>query len=263
MSVYWPFGARHGQMRSRLIFALDVDSRAGSDRARRRCCAARSACSRSASSSSCTPGRRSCAMITRARRRGLPRPQVPRHPAHRRQGRRRGDAPRRAHVRRARLGQPRDDARDASPRWRKVCRTRAAARGRSCSRSPCSPASTHDDLQRVGVRSGVESQVVRLARLAQRGRHGRRRRLAAGDRAHPQACGRGFLIVTPGVRPPCAAVDDQKRVMTPDAAIRAGADYLVVGRPIRDAADPVAAAQEVVADMARGLLVSRGRLAGR
>jgi orotidine-5'-phosphate decarboxylase len=58
-------------------------------------------------------------------------------------------------------------------------------------------------------------------------------------------------------------VDDQKRVLSPNEAMRAGADYLVVGRPIRDAADPLQVAQEVLADMARGLLVSRGRLAGR
>jgi orotidine-5'-phosphate decarboxylase len=110
----------------------------------------------------------------------------------------------------------------------------------------------HDDLRRVGVRSGVESQVVRLAKLA-------REAGMDGVVASPhevarirKECGRKFLIVTPGIRPPRGAVDDQKRLMTPEAAIRAGANYLVVGSPIRNAADPVAAARSIVAAMERG-----------
>ena len=109
-----------------------------------------------------------------------------------------------------------------------------------------------DDLKRVGFRSGVESQVVRLAKLA-------REAGMDGVVASPQEvarirkeCGRRFLIVTPGVRPPKGALDDQKRVQTPEEAIRAGANYLVVGSPIRDAADPAAAARNIVAAMERG-----------
>jgi orotidine-5'-phosphate decarboxylase len=62
--------------------------------------------------------------------------------------------------------------------------------------------------------------------------------------------GRGPILVVPGVRPAGAATNDQRRVATPADAIRAGADYLVVGRPIRDAADPRAAARAIVAEIA-------------
>jgi orotidine-5'-phosphate decarboxylase len=116
------------------------------------------------------------------------------------------------------------------------------------------------DLRRVGVADEVEHQVVRLARLA-------RRAGMDGVVASPleiarirRECGRGFLIVTPGVRPAgLASNDDQKRIMTPEEAMKAGADYLVLGRPIRDAPDPLAAAREVVAEMARGFLTARAR----
>jgi orotidine-5'-phosphate decarboxylase len=59
------------------------------------------------------------------------------------------------------------------------------------------------------------------------------------------------LLVTPGVRPLSAAHDDQKRVMTPARAVRAGADYIVVGRAILKAPDPLRAAQEIVDEMKR------------
>jgi orotidine-5'-phosphate decarboxylase len=72
-------------------------------------------------------------------------------------------------------------------------------------------------------------------------------------RAIRRACGPGFVIVTPGIRQATDAAGDQKRIETPEAAMRGGADYLVVGRPIRDAADPVAAARSIVAAMGRGL----------
>jgi len=64
------------------------------------------------------------------------------------------------------------------------------------------------------------------------------------------ACGKDFLLVVPGVRPLGASPGDQKRVSTPGDAIRAGADLLVVGRPITDAPDPAAAARAIVAEMA-------------
>ena len=63
--------------------------------------------------------------------------------------------------------------------------------------------------------------------------------------------GAGLALVTPGIRPAGSASGDQKRIMTPTAAIAAGADYLVVGRPILEAADPKAAADSIVAEIAR------------
>jgi len=63
--------------------------------------------------------------------------------------------------------------------------------------------------------------------------------------------GAGMLLVTPGIRPAGAPSGDQKRIMTPTAAIAAGADYLVVGRPILQAPDPKAAADDIVAEIAR------------
>jgi len=61
--------------------------------------------------------------------------------------------------------------------------------------------------------------------------------------------GPGMALVTPGIRPAGSAKDDQKRIMTPGKAIAAGADYLVVGRPIVEAADPKAAADAIVAEI--------------
>src|SRR5882724_11609043 len=110
-----------------------------------------------------------------------------------------------------------------------------------------------DDLKRVGVASGVENQVVRLARLAKEA--GMDGVVASPQEITPirRDCGRGFLIVTPGVRLRGGTWEDQKRVMTPEAAVRAGADYLVIGQPIREAPNPVQAAREIIAAMERGL----------
>lgn len=67
------------------------------------------------------------------------------------------------------------------------------------------------------------------------------------------ACGPDFMILTPGIRPPDSPADDQKRTLTPYEAIRQGATTLVVGRPIREAQDPVAAARAVLADITDAL----------
>jgi orotidine-5'-phosphate decarboxylase len=69
-----------------------------------------------------------------------------------------------------------------------------------------------------------------------------------------EATGDDFLIVTPGIRPAGADVGDQARVMTPAKAIQAGADYLVVGRPITQAKDPGAAARAIVEEIEQALV---------
>lgn len=105
------------------------------------------------------------------------------------------------------------------------------------------------DLAEIGFLGSPEEVVVRLARLAQSaGADG----VIASPReiaAIRQACGSDFLIVTPGIRPAAGTRDDQARTATPASAIGAGADYLVIGRPITAAADPAAAAKAIAAEM--------------
>jgi len=109
------------------------------------------------------------------------------------------------------------------------------------------------DLQEIGLAGTAEEAVVRLARLAQRagldGVVASAREIAA-IRA---ACGPRLVIVTPGIRPASAATHDQARIATPGYAIEAGADYLVVGRPITEAPDPAGAAEAIVAEMQKAL----------
>jgi len=64
-----------------------------------------------------------------------------------------------------------------------------------------------------------------------------------------RSCGRGFLVVTPGIRPSWAAAGDHARVATPREALGAGADYLVIGRPITRADDPQAALEAILGEM--------------
>ena len=105
------------------------------------------------------------------------------------------------------------------------------------------------DLVAVGHRGPVGEQVRRLALLA-------RDSGLDGVVCSPQEvavlrelCGSQFLLVVPGIRPAGAASGDQKRVMGPRAAMQAGADYLVVGRPITEAPHPAAAAQAILNEL--------------
>jgi orotidine-5'-phosphate decarboxylase len=105
------------------------------------------------------------------------------------------------------------------------------------------------DLAEVGQPTGATDQVRRLAALT---------RACGLDGVvcspHEIAVlrrdlGPGFLLVTPGVRPSWAAAGDQKRVMEPRQAVDAGADYIVIGRPITGAADPAEAARRIAAEI--------------
>lgn len=116
-----------------------------------------------------------------------------------------------------------------------------------------------DDIRAAGFRPEYAETATRL--VAQRARMARRAGCAGvvcsglEVDAVAQACGPDFIKVTPGIRPEWSltAGDDQQRVMTPGRAIAAGADYLVVGRPIRDADDPAAAARQVVEEIANAV----------
>jgi len=99
------------------------------------------------------------------------------------------------------------------------------------------------DLADIGMQGCPEDAVLRLARLAQGAGLDGVVCSAQEARTLRAECGTEFKLVTPGIRPAVRmegrTVDDQKRVMTPRAAMEAGADYLVIGRPITQAADPV------------------------
>lgn len=113
---------------------------------------------------------------------------------------------------------------------------------------------SHDEtsLEEIGVGGTVAHSVRRLALLA-------RESGLDGVVASPheiglirEACGPDFLIVTPGIRPAGARAGDQARAATPLTALRAGADYLVVGRPVLEADEPAVAARAIVDEMEGG-----------
>lgn len=102
------------------------------------------------------------------------------------------------------------------------------------------------DLNMVGVKDNLNDQVARLADLAQSCR-------LDGVVCSPyeitqlrKQCGNDFVLVVPGIRPEGSEKDDQKRTLTPAEAVKKGADYLVIGRPITKAKDPKAAAKTIV-----------------
>lgn len=105
-------------------------------------------------------------------------------------------------------------------------------------------------IDSVGQRGPAAEQVVRLAQLAQFSGLDGVVCSAHEIGAIRKACGADFLLVVPGIRPTGAALGDQRRVMTPAQAHRAGADILVIGRPITAASDPAAAAKAIAAELA-------------
>jgi orotidine-5'-phosphate decarboxylase len=104
-------------------------------------------------------------------------------------------------------------------------------------------------LGAVGLAGPPEAAVVRLARLAVGAGAGGLVCSPHEVRAVRAAVGPGPLLVVPGVRPAGAAKGDQARVATPAEAVAAGADVIVLGRPLRDAPDPAAAAREIAASL--------------
>ena len=106
-----------------------------------------------------------------------------------------------------------------------------------------------DDLEQVGIRDGLESQAVRLAKLAaDAGLDG----VVASPSELSQLrglLGSGMKIVTPGIRPSGSDLNDQNRIAAPAAALQAGADYLVIGRPITASSDPVASLERILREL--------------
>ena len=111
-----------------------------------------------------------------------------------------------------------------------------------------------NDLRAVGQTPPAVDQAVRLARLAQASGLDGVVCSAKEAMAIRGACGKNFALVVPGIRPAWAAAGDQKRFVTPREAVALGADYLVVGRPITEAADPIEAARRVTAEIANPVL---------
>ncbi|HWU82947.1 MAG TPA: orotidine-5'-phosphate decarboxylase [Methylophilaceae bacterium] len=100
-------------------------------------------------------------------------------------------------------------------------------------------------LDQIGVTANLQDQVLNLARLTQRaGLHGV---VCSAQEATMlrQSLGDTFCLVTPGIRPADASLDDQNRVVTPARALQMGSSYLVIGRPITQAPDPLAALQAI------------------
>ena len=106
-----------------------------------------------------------------------------------------------------------------------------------------------EDLVQVGIRADAASQVATLAKLAEEAG-------LDGVVASPSELsllrrhlGRAMKIVTPGIRPAGTEVNDQSRIATPGAALQAGADYLVIGRPITASRDPVASLEKILSEL--------------
>lgn len=102
------------------------------------------------------------------------------------------------------------------------------------------------DLNGIGIEASPAQMVSRLAQLTRES--GLDGVVCSAQEAVTlrQQCGQDFCLVTPGIRPANAAANDQSRIMTPQAALQAGASYLVIGRPITQAPDPLQALQDIL-----------------
>jgi orotidine-5'-phosphate decarboxylase len=108
------------------------------------------------------------------------------------------------------------------------------------------------DMRDVGLAGDPAIAALRLAKLAQASGLDGVVCSAQEARLLKRECGIGFCLVTPGIRPAQDAKGDQQRIMTPAAAVAAGADYLVIGRPVTQAPDPVAALDAINREIAGG-----------
>lgn len=106
-----------------------------------------------------------------------------------------------------------------------------------------------EDMAATGQQGPVAAQVERLARMAREAGVDGVVCSPAEVAALRAALGPGFILMVPGIRPAWAAANDQKRVMTPAQAVSAGADHLVIGRPITADADPGAAARRIAEEL--------------
>jgi orotidine-5'-phosphate decarboxylase len=106
------------------------------------------------------------------------------------------------------------------------------------------------DLTEIGIAGTPDEVVLRLAALTRSCELDGVVCSAREAAALRKTCGDSFRLVTPGIRPTDASADDQQRIMTPAAAIAAGADYLVIGRPVTRAADPLEALDRINAEIA-------------
>ena len=101
------------------------------------------------------------------------------------------------------------------------------------------------EMTAIGISSSPAEQALRLARLSQQAGLAGVVCSAHEIKTIKEACGKSFLTVAPGIRPAGSAAGDQKRIMTPAQAAKAGADFIVVGRPILAAENPASAAQKI------------------
>lgn len=109
---------------------------------------------------------------------------------------------------------------------------------------------TAADLQQGGVSRSAPDQVLELAGLAQRSGLDGVVCSAQESSVLKSTFGPDFSLITPGIRPVGADINDQRRTLTPSEAIAAGSDYLVIGRPVTGAADPARACDQIIASLA-------------